>query len=303
MGGERQAASRYVILSRRQDDSSGYRTQMSSYWDDLSHHTDLAPIWMAHPLVRAAINTRVSGDPSVWPVEALRIQIAARSAIGDALSVGCGLGSLERSLIDEGVVERITAVDVSESALAEARAAAGSRSITYVRADARDYLRSRPRSLDAVFFHQSLHHFERLDELMSLVRGALRPGGFLYIDEYVGPSRDEWRPWSLIAANLAYRLLPRVTRRPRVIRAPINHEDPTEAIRSSGIVSAIDKHFVSRHRRDYGGNLLAVVYPNLSQTDRAAFDAAVRKLIAMEDRLLKLGARSYYTVILAEPRP
>jgi O-antigen biosynthesis protein len=273
-----------------------------TYWDDLSRHTDLVSIWMAHPLVRAAINTRVSGDPSVWPVEALKREIAAHIPVQAAVSIGCGLGSLERSLIDEGVVSSITAVDISDTAIAEARRAAGSRPVEYVRADAREYLRAHPTSFDAVFFHQSLHHFDSLDGLMALVRTALRPRGFLYIDEYAGPSRDEWSPWKLLVPNIAYRMLPRSTWRPHLVRAPINREDPTEAIRSSGILPAIDKQFVSVNRRDYGGNLLSVIYPNLAQTDKRAFDAAVRKLIGMEDQLLRLGAASFYTVMLARPR-
>ena len=273
-----------------------------SYWDDLTRHTDLVSIWMAHPLVRAAINTRVSGDPSVWPIEALKRQLPEQTPIANALSIGCGLGSLERSLVDEGVVSAITAVDISESAIAEASKAAGSRPVQYVCGDARTYLRARPGTFDAIFFHQSLHHFDGLHELMALVRTALRPQGFLYIDEYVGPARYEWSALKLLIPNLAYRMLPRTARRPHIVRAPINREDPTEAIRSSEILPAMHEHFESISRRDYGGNLLAVVYPNLAQTDKRAFDAAVRKLIGMEDQLLRLGASSYYTVMLARPR-
>jgi O-antigen biosynthesis protein len=273
-----------------------------TYWDDLSRHTDLVSIWMAHPLVRAAINTRVSGDPSVWPVEALKREIAAHIPVRAAVSIGCGLGSLERSLIDEGVVSSITAIDISETAIAEARRSAGTRAAQYVCADAREYLRARPASFDAVFFHQSLHHFDNLDELMALARTALRTAGFLYIDEYVGPSRDEWSPFKLLLPNVAYRMLPRSTWRPHLVRAPINREDPTEAIRSSRILPAIEKHFVTTSRKDYGGNLLSVIYPNLSQVDKRAFDAAVRKLIGMEDQLLRLGASSYYTAMVARPR-
>lgn len=273
-----------------------------SYWDDLTRHTDLVSIWMAHPLVRAAINTRVSGDPSVWPIEALKRQLPQESRLNETLSIGCGLGSLERSLIDEGIVPRITAIDISDTAIAEARRAAGSRPVQYICGDARAYLTERPGTFDAIFFHQSLHHFDGLDELMGFVRTALRPDGFLYIDEYVGPSRDEWSPLKLLIPNAAYRMLPRAARRPHIVRAPINREDPTEAICSSGILPAIHKHFVSTTRRDYGGNLLAVVYPNLAQTEQRAFDAAVRKLIGLEDQLLRLGAASYYTVMLARPR-
>lgn len=109
----------------------------------------------------------------------------------------------------------MTGVDNSPAAIEEARRQAGP-NIEYVVGDAREYLRHH--QFDAAFFHQSLHHFDELDDLMGIVRRAIRPGGLLYIDEY---------------------------------------------------------------RRDYGGNLLAVVYPNLRKSD--AFDRAVRRLIAMEE--------------------
>ncbi len=255
---------------------------------------------MAHPRVREAINRAVSGDPHVWPIAALRNLLGSRAPLRNPLSVGCGVGSLERSLIDEGVATQVTAIDVSESVIAEARSLAGGRPITYHCVDARQFLRDHPRRFNAVFFHQSLHHFTHLDELMMLVRQALLPGGFLYVDEYVGPSRDEWSALRLLAPNLAYRLLPRGTRRPWLVRAPINREDPTEAVESSAIIGAIERTFRVTHRRDYGGNLLAVVYPNL-RLDAPRFDRAVDRLLRFERWLSRLGTRPFYTVMVAGP--
>ena len=141
------------------------------------------------PLVRAAINERVSGDPNIWPVRSLARRLG--KTIGPCLSIGCGLGGLERSLIEERISNDITGIDVSETVLAEARKAGGDMPIRYIAADAREFLRGK--TYDAIFFHQSLHHFDRLDALMDLVAGALRPGGFLWFDEYIGPSRTEWK--------------------------------------------------------------------------------------------------------------
>lgn len=273
------------------------------YWDELEHHTDLGDIWMSHPLVRAAINRRVSGDPNVWPMAAVAEWLRPLLPLAKTLSIGCGAGALERSLIELGAATKITAIDVSDSALDEARreAAARGMSIDYRNADARGFLRKHRGAFDAVFFHQSLHHFDALDELMSLVGGALRDDGVLVVDEYVGPSRDEWSPAKLVAANIAYRLLPRGTRRAKIVRAPINREDPTEAVASSQIVPAIERQFRVTHRRDYGGNLLALIYPNLDRTSPRLGDA-VATLLAKEERMLARGASSFYSVIVAMMR-
>jgi 2-polyprenyl-3-methyl-5-hydroxy-6-metoxy-1,4-benzoquinol methylase len=270
-----------------------------AYWDDISHHIDLDDNWMSHPLCRAAINRRVSGDANVWPVAGLARILEPRVPLGNVLSVGCGAGALERSLLDHGVARGVTGIDVSETVLEEARREAGGRgmAVRYVAAEARAFLREHPGTFDAVFFHQSLHHFDRLDELMSLVVGALANDGLLIADEYVGPSRNEWSAAKLWRANLAYRLLPRGTRRAKIVRAPINRDDPTEAIQSSQIVPAILRHFGLLHRHDYGGNLLALIYPNLRRTS-PRLDEAVAELLEKEERVLRAGEPSFYSLIV-----
>jgi SAM-dependent methyltransferase len=276
-----------------------------TYWNELEHHTDASATWMAHPLVRAEINRRVSGNPHLWPTTAFRHWLGNRAPLGKCLSIGCGAGGMERSLIEERIAAHATGIDMAENAIAEARRLADGMPIDYVATDAREYLRAHPSAFDAIVFHQSLHHFDALDELLSLVSYSLRAGGLLYLDEYVGPSRDDWPTRRLIAPNLAYRLLPREVRRPHLIRAPINQEDPTEAIRSGEIVGAVERRFHVVHRRDYGGNLLAVVYPNLRRPDEGSrgeiFDAAVARLIALEERLLRFQP-SFCTVLVAEKR-
>jgi SAM-dependent methyltransferase len=260
-----------------------------TYWDHIHHHVDYDQIWMAHPLIRAAINQRVSGDPNIWPVRSLARRLG--KTIGRCLSIGCGLGGLERSLVEERISSDITGIDVSEAALAEARKAAGDMPIRYIAADAREFLRGN--TFDAIFFHQSMHHFDRLDELMDLVARALSPGGFLWYDEYIGPSRTEWNVWKLLPANLAYYRLPSSMRRPHLIRAPINREDPTEAIASSSIIPATERRFRIVDRRDYGGGLLAILYPNL----RTRPDDWISRLIVWDAR-----RPSFYTVVTAESR-
>ena len=274
-----------------------------SYWNDLAHHGD-EQIWMAHPLIRRAINTRVSGDPDVWPVTALRRRLG-RSA-GACLSIGCGTGGLERSIADEGISRDVTGIDIGEAPLAEARRLAGDRPIRYRVADAWSFLREHPASFDAIFFHGSLHHFDRLDALMDLVARALRPGGFLWFDEYVGPSRDEWSALAMLPHNIAYYRLPSRMRRPHLVRAPINREDPTEAIASSDILPATARRFRIIDRRDYGGNLLSVIYPNLRKPNEDGlpaeeFDRWIEKLIEWDAAEMRRRP-TYSSVVLAEPR-
>ncbi|HYX20151.1 MAG TPA: class I SAM-dependent methyltransferase, partial [Thermoanaerobaculia bacterium] len=194
----------------------------ANYWSDPEKHA-WDGIWLNHPAVRAWVNRRVTGDAALWPIHSIRLAIPERLPFRRALSIGSGLGSFERALVELGIATAVTGVDVSPEILAEAErhaaeAGMGDR-IRYVAADARAFLET-ARDLDAICFHASLHHFDRVGELLDLVRKALKPGGVLYLDEYVGPSRHEWTWRDLLEWNLRYRSLPRAVRRTHIIRRP-----------------------------------------------------------------------------------
>ena len=260
---------------------------------------------MSHPRVREEINRAVSGDPEVWPISWFRREMSGRLPFERALSIGSGIGNLERDLVRQEIVGEVTGIEITEAPLREAERLAFesglSDRISYVREDARQVLREES-DLDAIFFHASLHHFDRLDELMELVRGALRPDGVLYRDEYIGPSMSQWNALRLLPANLAYYLLPRRIRRPWLVRTPLNPEDPTEAIASAEIVPALERRFEILRRRDYGGNLLSLIYPNLHRHDavRGDLDRAIERLLRLERRLFRRFG-SYHAVIVARP--
>jgi SAM-dependent methyltransferase len=272
------------------------------YWSDLRLHDEWDAMWMGHPRVRAWINRRVSGDPAMWPIGCLRQVVPERLPLPRVLSVGCGVGNLERSLLELGFATEILGVDESAEAVAEAasRAAAAGFAdrVEYRVEDARDTL-ARPERWDAVFFHASLHHFDRIGELLARVREALKPKGIVYVDEYIGPSRDEWSLPRLVRLTLEYWRLPRESRRARLVRAPISAEDPTEALQSSRIPAEVAARFRVLERRDYGGNLLFVIYPNLRRPGEP-FESAVSTLMRREDELAGKGVPGYFSVIVAE---
>jgi len=224
----------------------------TGYWDSLDRHTDLSEIWMSHPIVRRRINLRISGDQDLWPTVWLGRRLRDRLPLQRTASIGCGIGNFERDVVGQGLVKQIVGVDASTACVAEATELARKAGIesraAYHCGDAREWLRSAT-ALDAVFFHQSLHHFDRLDELLSLVASALRP--------------DE-------------------------------------------------KHFDILERRDYGGNLVSVIYPNLRRPNefpaspRDEFDRAIEFLLDLEEWCLRhpwlTNARPYYTAVIAVPR-
>ena len=116
-----------------------------SYWDSLEHHTVLDDMWMSHPRVRERINIRVSGEPGTWTTTWLKNRLQPLLPLGRSVSIGCGVGNLERDLIRQGIVSEVTGIDVSEpclqKALELAREAGYTSQITYECRDAHDWLR------------------------------------------------------------------------------------------------------------------------------------------------------------------
>ena len=285
-----------------------------SCWDDAERHEPSELFWLSDPLVRAAVNRRVSGDASVWPIPWFRNRVADRLPFERVLSVGCGTGALERNLVQEGIASRVVGVDLAMGPLSRARQTARRSEVAdrvlYVQARAEDLLTKG--HWDAVFFHGSLHHFEDVAGTLERVARSLKPRGVLYLDEYVGRSRGDWRPWHLLLPNLVYRTLPASVRRTHVVRSPVTDEDPTEQVRAADILPSVKRSFRLFERKDYGGNLLLLIYPSLRRpgpggSDRAIFDGAVARLVALEDAMLRhprwVPEGSMHAVLWAEPRP
>ena len=125
----------------------------------------------------------------------------------------------------------------------------------------------------------------------------------LYIDEYVGPSRGEWTQAMIAEADRLFVSLPASVKRRRHIGVPIDWRDPTEAVRSSQILSTVSRYFRTEVRRDYGGNFLAVIHPHLrlEQLSPEERDDLLRSIIQAEVEHLRSGAPSWYTVLIATP--
>src|SRR4051794_24375200 len=212
---------------------------------------------MHEAAVRRYINESVSGSPDCWPIDWLRSRLQTRR-FSNALSLGCGDGPLERDLVAKEMCSGMLGIDISSEALKHARAKAsalGLNGIEYRQGDL-NALDLSGQTFDAVFAHQSLHHVENLEGCLAATASVLRPGGLLYLDEYVGPARREWTPESIAAANRVYLSLPSRVRGEKTLGAPIDRHDPTEAVRSSEILPVLQRHFRIEERRDYGGNFL-----------------------------------------------
>lgn len=229
-----------------------------------------------------------------WLLRVLRGRTFARG-----LSLGCGTGALERDLISRGICEAIDALDISFVSVAEARRSASGLPIRYIVADF-DRAALPNHRYDIVLFHQSLHHVTHLEALLDSILRCLKPGGLLYADEYIGPSRDEWTEQVIEPHRNIYNLLPAEMRLWERLPLPIEVDDPSEAVRSSQILDALKVGFIMLHFRPYGGNLLSVLYPAMNA--KRIDEETMRLLIIAERKHLALGEAPYHAVMVLEPK-
>ncbi|MGW0803087.1 class I SAM-dependent methyltransferase [Nonomuraea sp. NPDC002799] len=98
---------------------------------------------------------------------------SGRSRVLDA---GCGRGELAAALLGRG--HDVTAIDVSEHAVAAARGAG----VPARRADFACYYDEEP--FDAIVMSLSLHHMHPLTAVLDRASALLRRGGLLVVDEF-----------------------------------------------------------------------------------------------------------------------
>jgi demethylmenaquinone methyltransferase/2-methoxy-6-polyprenyl-1,4-benzoquinol methylase len=125
-----------------------------------------------------------------WEAGKRELEDALRvfSPAGDVLEIAAGTGNLTAALVAVDGVERITAVDASDEALAIARTKVADTSrVSFLQADVFDW---QPRGqFDVVAFGFWLSHVppRRFESFWQLVAEALRPGGRVFFTDNAIP--------------------------------------------------------------------------------------------------------------------
>jgi 2-polyprenyl-3-methyl-5-hydroxy-6-metoxy-1,4-benzoquinol methylase len=277
--------------------------------------------WDDIPAVRRRWHT-FGGLEARFAEHVTRRWLSGRSGLR-ALSLGCGPGDREIEWARLGVFAQITGVDISPEqtgrATRNAKEAGLNHVLTFHVADARQALREAEGRYDVVLALNSLHHFSHLGEIMRLIARALGPGGLLIMDEYVGPSRFQWTSGQMRAANALLAALPerhrtqrdgQVKRRVvRPSRLSMRLDDPSEAVDSSSLMPALQRHFAMLEEHPYGSILHLALHGiacNFLAEDDPGTVQALRLCLAAEDQALgRLGHDFTYAVCsaLAAPVP
>lgn len=277
--------------------------------------------WNAQPSVAREINRRVTGSPHVVLHDHLRGVLSGLGLplpAGRAVSLGCGQGRQDRSLFRHGIVGQLTGYDLSPASVAAAgrwARASGIDCFDYHEGDL-NTLDLEEGAFDLVVAEMSLHHTTELERLFDVIAHALKPGGLLLTDEYVGPTRFRWSEAQMRTVNGLLAMLPdemartwEGTLKPRIVHQPdsfFETVDPSEAIRSGEVVARLEERFDVVWRRPYGGAILHPLLHDIAFNFREGDlygDAFLAAAISLENTMMATGdLASDFAVLIARPK-
>lgn len=276
--------------------------------------------WWEIEAVRRRWAYLVSGDPDVdFPLYAVEKYLSGRTGLA-AISIGCGHGARELRWAELGVFDRIDAYDISPASIQAARHAAvdaGLDDVLHFEVADVAAIDLPLRFYDVALGLHSLHHFKPVTAVLERLSTSLRYDGFLFMDDYVGPTRFQWTERQREAAEALLRVVPERYRRVpgepvrrTVVRPSIAWmllSDPSEAVEAAEILPAVRRIFDIVEERPYGGSVLQLSLTDISQNfldDDQETEALLEWLFEAEDRLLATGevGHDFTTVVARLPR-
>jgi len=278
------------IFHKRED-------RVKATWDGRS-----IPYWPIE--LQKRVNYLVSKDPNIDQFEYIcRKYLSGKDSL-IALSLGCGSGEGEIMWAKQGHFKRIDAYDLSESRIKMATCKGKEEGLDGIlKFYVRDILKLEVKKdyYDIVLVGSSLHHFSPLEKVISIINEFLKPGGYLFVCEFVGPTRFQWSNRQLAVANALLAILPdkykKTTRgdykrnisRPGYLRMLLT--DPSEAIESSRIMPLLHKYFEIVELKEIGGTIINLVFTKIAHNFTSEDPIAKRFLricADVEDLLMEI---------------
>lgn len=287
--------------------------KVASFWDkNAGKHCEPFAHWESPAPIQHALNKLVTGNISVHPPGWFMRQYGP---FAHAAELGCGDGILVHFLLNSNPGLKVDAYDISPASLARAQER------IKIHRGAAQRCRFLPIDLnkeslpeaayDAVLTTGTMHHVENLDFCFRNIGRSLRPGGYLWLNDYTGPSRFQWSGTQMRLADELLALVPKAWRlREKVVRCDaraLGEMDPSEAVAPQHIEAALTAHFEIVRKWPRGGTLLAPIFGSgcldAAMADSPEGLAILAAMFAAEQDLIREGvlpSDSY--VYIAKPR-
>jgi hypothetical protein len=237
------------------------------------------------PVVRAAINRRITGDPELGPETHFARRHGPTIVAPHVLSLRASDAKLEVALVEAGSCERVTGLDDEQGRIdfAAGRVPEPLRDRVAFQLGTLDRWEP-PEPLGAALCRSFLHRRADLEIVLDRLAAILAPGGLLFVEDYVGPSQFQWTDVQLDVIN---RLLARL---PQELLTDLSSEDGAvklrverpslakriaagsqEAIRSQEILPMLDARFERVEVCPYGGAIFHQLFSRImgNFSDRA----------------------------------
>ena len=279
--------------------------------------------WLALPAIQKRYQEKVTdGQADHWIAHVAATFFQTRKPIPQLLSLGCGTGELERSLAEIGLFAHCDAYDISPAGVEVARQKAAEQGITSITYHVGDmnHIELPAQHYDSVWFQMSLHHVEALESLCAQVWQTLKPDGLLIFDEYVGANYFGFSNRQQQAIRAAFDLIPPLYRRSFFAAtrgsvqehaalpdpAAVRHNDPSESVRASEILTIVQRYFDIVLQKSHGGTLLQFllhgITGNFMHEDERATQI-LQMLFDIEDTLLDTDdLTSDFVLVVARPK-
>lgn len=240
--------------------------------------------WSRLSAISRMINRHVTGREDRDVFEWFFEQVAREQPLPlkRALVLACGQGRMERSLVARGLVEEVVALDISPRIIAVAQENARRENISTIHYRVGDMNALDVEGpFDIVLGISAIHHCENLESLFNVIKKVLVPGGWFFLDDYVGPSRFQWPDAQVLRINRLLQMLPdRLVRDAngmirrgfrRATAEEVAAFDPSEAVRSADILPLLRRNLAVTACHSYGGDMLQLTLATVAQN----FDADV----------------------------
>lgn len=274
--------------------------EVGQFWDRRVDAGEKRVNWWSSDKCTAYYNEGVSGESVPGNSEGCRRVLRQKlraGAIRSGVSIGCGAGSKELSLVKQGLVGKMHLWDLSQERLARARSAAQEEGLSEkISTNHGDAFQQEQDLFDLVYWDHSLHHMDDPYTALQWSLDHLTPGGWLLINDYFGPNRLQWSRSEVDRCNRFLKklqsehgvALPSVPYSNPLSRLRMWRRDPSEAPKSEEIASAVAKVLGTPDAiTRIGGTILnilgGVVVPRFDDSHSAIDDLVAEDRAALKD--------------------
>jgi len=197
-----------------------------------------------------------TGDKNKWWLQDFKERFC-EIPFEHGLIFNCGNGWVERALIDQCIVKRVTSFDYSSNLLSEAKKEKGDRDIHYFQADV-NQVDFQDDKFDLVVNVAALHHVQFINRFCLILCRVLKESGIFLNFDYIGPHRNQYSFLHWYYLKKVNRSLPKHIRKEPFLRPHLPtmiHLDATEAIHSELIIETMERYFDIFERHDTAGGI------------------------------------------------